>query len=157
MGLYVRVFCKSEIVPTPRAAFEAANQSETVFALKDNSLLDDPSWKQINLTFTPNNSWALLECDRRNDLTGTDLVVAEIQEFSEFIGPAGKSKNKKIILEHLQATRFIVSCQLPFNYSAELWGAVERLLDHVVAHHQGMLQVDNVGIFLDERLAWESD
>jgi hypothetical protein len=151
MGLYVRVFCTSQEAPTARAAFEAANEKEVVFTVADDAVLDDPIWNQINLTFIPSDSWAVLECDRDND-----LVRAEIHETSDEIGPAGRSTNKKLILDHLQATRFIVSCQLPFDYPDRLWGAAETLLDHVVAHHEGMLQVDNVGIYLGERLAWKS-
>ena len=154
MGLYVRVFCRAENAPTMRAALEAVNAPETVFTLEDETPLDDPNWSQINLTFTPSNSWAVLECDRKHT---SDLVMAEVQEFHEQIGVPGRSAKKHTILEHLDNTHFIISCQLPFDYPEELWGAVERLMDHLVAHCDGMLQVDNVGIFLGEKLAWKED
>ena len=152
MGLYARVFCRAANAPTMRAAFAAANTPEPVFVLPDETPLDDPSWSQINLTFEPTGSWATLECDRLRD---GDLALAEIAEFAESIGEPGRSRNKKLILEHLNATQFVVSCQLPFGYPDALWGAVERLLDHVVVHHQGLLQVDAVGFYLGERLVWK--
>jgi hypothetical protein len=46
-------------------------------------------------------------------------------ELYEEIGPSGRSKNKKLIV------------------------------DHPVAHHNGLLQVDNVGVFDGERLVWK--
>jgi hypothetical protein len=150
MGLYVRVFCKSETVPTLRAAFDFTNEFDVAFTVEDHAALDDPNWNQVDLRFAPESSWALVECDRNND-----LVAAEVHEFSEAIGPAGRSKHKKTIVAHLQATRFILSCQLPTDYPDDLWSAVECLLGHVVAHCEGLLQVDNVGIFLGEKLAWK--
>jgi hypothetical protein len=152
VGLYVRVFCASAVVPALRAAFDKANQPDVMFTAEDDAALDNPAWNQINLTFTPSESWAVLECDVNND-----LVRAEIEELSTEVGPAGRSKNKKLILEHLAATHFIISCQLPFDYPDTLWGAVERMMDHFVANHNGLLQVDNVGVFAGERLVWKPD
>ena len=93
MGYYVRVFGMTKSAPTLRAALEAANRDDVVFTLEDEKVLDDPNWKQINLTFTPENTWALLECDR----VGSSLFPAEVAEFLERIGPVGRSKNKKVV------------------------------------------------------------
>jgi hypothetical protein len=153
MGYYVRVFGMTKSVPTVRAALEAANRPDVVFTLEDEAALDDPNWNQINLTFTPENTWALLECDR----TDSSLFPEEVQEFLEKIGPVGRSKNKKVVAAMLQASQFVISCQLPYALSDELWEAVQRLMGIFIETSDGLFHVDDVGFYVSEQLLVKTD
>jgi hypothetical protein len=153
MGYYVRVFGMTKTAPTLRAALEAANKDGTVFTLEDENLLDDPNWNQINLKFTPENSWALLECDRSD----SSLFPAEVEEFLEKVGPVGRSKNKKVVAGLLQASQFVISCQLPSALSDELWEAVERLMGALIEQCDGLFHVDDVGFYVSEQLLVKTD
>ena len=148
MGYYVRVFGMTKSAPTLRAALEAANRDDVVFTLEDEKVLDDPNWKQINLTFTPENTWAVLECDR----VGDSLFPAEVAEFLEQIGPVGRSKHKNFVAAQLSASQFVISCQLPSAPSDELWEAVERLMEPLIEQCDGLFQVDDVGFYYLEQL-----
>ncbi len=148
MGYYVRVFGVTNSAPTLRAALEAANRDHVVFTLEDEKTLDDPNWNQINLTFTPENTWALLECFR----VGSSLFPAEVAEFLEQIGPVGRSKNKKVVAALLSASQFVISCQLPSALSDELWEAVESLMGPLIEQCDGLFQVDDVGFYYSEQL-----
>jgi hypothetical protein len=153
MGYYVRVFGMIKSAPTLRAAFEVANRPDVVFTLEDENLLDDPNWHQINLTFTPENSWALLECDRSD----SSLFPAEVAEFLERIGPVGRSKNKKVVAAMLQASQFVISCQMSASLSDELWEAVERLMGALIEQCDGLFHVDDVGFYVSEQLLVKTD
>ena len=153
MGHYVRVFGMTKTAPTLRVALEATNQPDVVFTLKDETPLDDPNWNQINLTFTPENTWALLECDR----AGSSLFPAEVEEFLEKIDPVGRSKNKKVVAALLKASTFVISCQLPSSLSDELWEAVERLMGALIEQSEGLFHVDDVGFYVSEQLLVKTD
>jgi hypothetical protein len=153
MGYYVRVFGMTKTAPTLRAALETANQPDVVFTLEDETLLDDPNWNQINLTFMPENTWALLECDRSD----SSLFPAEVEEFLEKVGPVGRSKNKKVVVGMLQASQFVISCQVPSSLSDELWEAVQRLMGALIEQCDGLFHVDDVGFYVSEQLLVKTD
>ena len=153
MGYYVRVFGMTKSAPTLRTALEAVNKDSQVFTLEDDSQLDDPNWQQINLTYTPENSWALLECDRAD----SSLFPAEVEEFLGKVGPVGRSKNKKVVAELLRASQFVISCQLPASLSDELWEDVERLMTELIEQCDGLFHVDDVGFYVSEQLLVKTD
>src|SRR5262245_14769558 len=115
MGYYTRVFCKSDQKPSVRQVLDHVRKSGYEFKIESNLVeadQDSHEWKDFELVYKPNNLPILVEY---NDITDEDgLAKEEIEEFLDEIGDAGiLAFNKKKIVRHLQATKYILVAQLP--------------------------------------------
>ena len=163
MGYYVRAFCTNPKVPDltsiqawlrqrqsaaiiddPNHAVEAAQAGESRPSVLDLATSD---WEQVAIAYRAGKLPILAECNR-DDGTDESLMREEIAEFVEFIGEPGRSAARQRVLEHLVATRFVISCQLPTSdIEDDGLDANGDFLSFFVEHCGGMIQADGEGFY----------
>jgi hypothetical protein len=151
MGYYVRVFCTAERPPTIRTALGALqSKGLDVRAGEDCNTaekLDASNWSEFTLMYKPEKLGIIVECNQPNG-SDTCLFAEELAEFQEVIGPPGRSKNKRKVLEHLAQTKFIIACQLPtHDIDDDGYDANGAFLTYFVENFGGMIQADGEGFY----------
>jgi hypothetical protein len=150
MGYYTRVFCKSDKKPSVGQIFDHINSFGFDFKAESNlSELEQKTtdWKDFEFIYKVGKLPILVECNNILDEDG--LAKEEIEEFIDEIGEAGiLAFNKKKIVRHLQATKFIVVSQLPTSdIDDDGYSANGELLKFFVDNHEGILQADGEGFY----------
>jgi hypothetical protein len=155
MGYYVRAFCTASASPPLQAVLDEL-AARGVALSADGVGPEDlraPDWEEVALVGTSQRR-VVVTCDREN-VAGQDLLREEVQQFIEFLQDAPPSHERKRVVDHLRATRFIVACRLPAVAAAEdeAGCAVGRaFLAYFVAHCGGLVQADGEGFYEGDRL-----
>jgi len=168
MTYHVRVFCRSADVPDlgriqswlrasdsaatidepdhAIAVAEAGEQSPPIVDLKT------AAWDQVAISYRSGKLPILADCLRDNG-TQESLLRKEIAGFVQLIGDPAGSGSRKRVLDHLAATKFIVTCQLPASDMEEDgFDANSEFLLFFVEHCEGMVQADGEGFYSGSRL-----
>src|SRR5690242_6286445 len=112
MGYYVRAFCASDKVPTPKELLKYVKSKGISLGLEADGVdIDSTKWDQVAWTYKEGKLPILMECNRDSSEDG--LFREEIDEFLEFIGKPGFSLAKRRVIGHLKESKYIISCQLP--------------------------------------------
>jgi hypothetical protein len=168
MGYYVRAFCtgpqapelaaiqrwlqergSAAILDEPTHAVEAARtgvSNPSILALNTSE------WKQVAVAYKPGRLPILAECNR-DDGTVVSLLRQEIEEFKELIEDATPDEAKQRVLRHLEASKFIIACQLPTSdIDKDGYDANSEFLAFFTKHCGGMIQADGEGFYDDDKL-----
>ena len=168
MAYYVRAFCTSPRVPAlaeiqrwlatrrSKAVLDNPNHAVEVAQGRASSSptldLHASDWDQIAVTYKPGKLPILAECNR-DDGSEDSLLRQEIGEFLELLQEAGSDAARQRVSEHLQATRFIVACQVPTSdIEDEGLEANGEFLGFFVEHCGGMTQADGEGFYDGNKL-----
>ena len=118
MGYYIRAFCASDKIPALKEILEWARAQGYELQI-DPSFKDDlnsDKWEQAGIIYKNGKQPFLAEINTDN---GSDdcLMKDEINEFKEFLAEIKGlfNFNKKKVLKHLNATKYIVATQIPIN------------------------------------------
>src|SRR6266850_1433342 len=114
MGNYIRAFCVGEEVPpiTKVVQWLGTRDVHVKVADGDPMKMQSRGWEQVSLVYKEGKLPIIARCTR-TDAKGSASAVDELKMFIERIGQPGKNKVKKRVVDHLKATRFIVSLPLP--------------------------------------------
>jgi len=150
MGYYTRAFCKSDAKPTLSQILAHINSLGFDFKLQANlSEVEQKTteWKDFELIYKVGKLPILVECNNVSDEDG--LAKEEIEEFIDEIGEAGiLAFNKKKIVRHLQATKYIVVSQLPTSdIDDDGYNANGELLKFFKDNYEGIIQADGEGFY----------
>jgi len=150
MGYYTRVFCKSDKKPTIHEALDHLNKSGHDLKIKSNLREEEQNtfeWKDFELVYKADKLPILVECNNINDEDG--LAKEEIEEFLDEIGEAGiLAFDKKKVVRHLQATKYIVVTQLPTSdIDDDGYKVNGEFLKFFVDNYEGMMQADSEGFY----------
>src|SRR3954449_8687992 len=168
MSYYVRVFCTSADVPSlatvqawlrandsialidePDHAIESAEAGELQPPVLD---LATSEWDQVALVYRAGKLPILVDCHRDNG-TAESFMRKEIAEFVNLIGVPNGSTARRRVLQHLTATKFVVTCQLPVSDMEEDgFDANSEFLLYFVEHCRGMVQADGEGFYSGSKL-----
>lgn len=150
MSYLVRAFCSAERPPTVRTVLDSLRSKGVGLSVGpewDNpETLDTPEWEGFDLIYAQGKLGIMVECGRVDD-EEDDLAVEEIAEFIDLIGPADGSADKQRVLNHLQATHFIVSCRLLGDIDEDGFQANGDFLNYFVEKCGGMIQADGEGFY----------
>ena len=157
MGYYTRAFCKSaKAIPLSTVLDALAKRGLSLDVPNASSSdLDSTEWTEAILYYKEGKLPILAECNRR---TGSQdcLAEREIGEFLERLGKPGLFSPKRTVAKYLEATKFIVCCQLPISdIDADGERAIESFLDYYAANCDGLFQADDRGFFEGERVLWD--
>ena len=152
MGYYVRAFCASEKVPTPRALLEYAKKKGIPLGLEGDGVdIDNTNWEQLAWVYKDGKLPILMECNR--DTSEDCLFREEIEEFIEFIGKPGLSVKKRRIIGHLKESKYIIACQLPTSdIDDDGYDANGMLLTYFVENHSAIIQADGEGFYEGDKV-----
>jgi hypothetical protein len=147
MGYYVRAFCASEVVPTPRALLEYVKKKGISLGLEGDGIdIYDASWEQLAWIYKDGKLPILMECNR--DTAEDGLFRKEIDEFLDFIGKPGLSLAKRRVMGHLKESKYIIACQLPTSdIDDDGYDANGTLLTYFVQNHSAIIQADGEGFY----------
>jgi hypothetical protein len=150
MGYYTRVFCKADGKPALSQVLNHINNSGLDFKIEFNLGETDQNtteWKELELIYKTGKLPILVEYNSVSDDDG--LAKEEIEEFLDEIGEAGiLAFNKKKIVRHLQATKYIVVTQLPTSdIDDDGYNANGELLKFFVDNYEGVIQADGEGFY----------
>jgi hypothetical protein len=159
MAYYVRAFCKSaEPVPPLARILQWVRGRGPTLSLDPRSgrpNLEAEDWNQAELIYKEGKLPLIVEVSRANQ-PGEALLHEEIGEFEEFLEDVPESENKRKVLEHLAATRYIVAVQLPASdidqdgYAANGW-----FMAYFAENCKGMIQADGEGFYEGNELIVE--
>jgi hypothetical protein len=147
MGYYVRAFCASETVPTPRTLLEYTKKKGFSLGLEAVGIdMDNDNWEQLVWVYKDGKLPILMECNRN---TSEDcLFREEIDEFLDFIGKPGISLKKRRVIGHLKESKYIIACQLPTSdIDDDGHDATGTLLTYFVVNHSAIIQADGEGFY----------
>ena len=151
MGYYVRVFCKSEAVPSFKELEEYMLSRNKGYNL--NGTVDDNnnSWTDFELHYKEGKLPLLVELNWTNE--EGSIGAEEVEEFLEEIGSPGFSITKWKVVQHLKQTKYIVCSQLPTSDIADDgYNANSELLNFFVENYQGMIHADGEGFYIKNQL-----
>jgi hypothetical protein len=156
MGYYVRAFCTAAHPPTIRTVLDTLADWGVVLTPEadyaSSEVLDAPGWEQFEFLYKPGKNGIVVECNR-HDGSGECLAAGEIAEFAEMIGPPGRSKAKRKVLDHLHGTRFIIACQLSSSdIDEDGFEGNDAFLTYFEDMCGGMIQADGEGFYNDDKL-----
>jgi hypothetical protein len=163
MGYYVRAFCTGQQVPQlatiqhwlrkhgsaavlddPNHAVEMTHAGGSGGPILD---LHTSDWEQVAVAYKSGKLPILVECNR-DDGTHESLLHQEISEFVDLIANADPIAAGETVLRHLEATRFIVACQLPTSdIDDDGYEANGRFLAFFVERCGGIIQADGEGFY----------
>jgi hypothetical protein len=155
MGYYVRAFCTASQPPPLQVVLDALAASGVALSAEGVPPEDlrEADWDEAAIGFAAGQPPALVTCDRQ---TGAhNLVREEVQQFIEFLQDAPASPERKRVVDHLRATKFIVACRLPESAADEEDGscaAGRAFLSYFVAHCGGLVQADGRGFYEGDRI-----
>jgi hypothetical protein len=163
MGYYIRAFCTAQHPPRladiqgwlrergSRAVLD--DPDHAVMASRDNAIsapildLDTSEWQQVALIYKVAKLPILAECSR-DDGKQDSLLHAEVREFADAVREALPEDARTRVLAHLQATQFIVACQLPTSdIDDDGYDANGYFLAYFVKHCGAMIQADGEGFY----------
>jgi len=153
MGYYTRVFCKIDKKPAIRQVLDHVNKLG--YKVKSNLVDGEQNkfdWKDFELFYKSDKIPILVESNNIDDEYG--LAKEEIEEFLDEIGEAGiLAFNKKRVVRHLQATKYIVVTQLPTSdIDDEGYNVNSELLKFFVDNYEGVIQADGEGFYEGTKL-----
>jgi hypothetical protein len=156
MGYYVRAFCTAPEPPTVRTVLDALASWGVVLtpesAYSGPDILDAADWERFEFLYKAGKQSIVAECNR-HDGTPDCLAAREVEEFIEMIGPVGRSKAKRRVVDHLKATRFVIACQLPSSdIDDDGFAANDEFLTYFEDMCGGMVQADGEGFYSDDKL-----
>jgi len=157
MGYYVRAFCTASMAP-PLGVVLNALTARGIAIAADAVPPEDlraSDWEEATLGFGPNRRSFVVTCDRETS-PGHTLVREEVQQFIEFLQDGPPSPERKRVVDHLRATRFIIACRFPAAAAADDdeggCAAGRGFLSYFVAHCGGLVQADGEGFYEGDRI-----
>jgi len=159
MGYYVRVFCKSDRVPSVRQVLGHLNSLDFYFDVETGLRPEEqesPGWTQFELKYDEERTPIRVECNR---VAGSDGVAKEeIAEFIELVEAGSPGGHEAKVLDHLRQAKYVVACELPVSDmdddGYELNGEFMRFF---VEHHEGMIHADGEGFYSGSEIIVETD
>lgn len=118
--------------------------------------LDSADWREVAFQYQEGKEPILTDISS-DDGTPDCLFREEVGEFQEFVGEADDTPGKQRVLEHLQASRFVVANQLLADVEQDGYQASAWLLDYFVEHAGGMIEADGEGFYDGDTLLVELD
>ena len=152
MSYYVRSFCKSEKVPTV-TELETTLKSEYPAIRLETEDSKDGVWENLEFYYKDSNQPVVVECSYNN--SPESMAAEECEEFIEEIGKPGLSIVKRKVLEHLQQTKYIISCQLLSDIDDDGYHLNGELLNIFVNNYSGLIQADGEGFYNGHKLIVE--
>ena len=155
MGYYVRAFCTASSPPPLQAVIDALAARGVALSAEGVTPEDlrEADWEEAAIGFAPGQRPALVTCDRQ---TGAHNVLREeVEQFIEFVQDGPSSPERKRVIDHLRATKFIVACRLPEGAGEDDdrgCAASRAFLSYFVSHCGGMIQADGRGFYDDDRI-----
>ena len=157
MGNYIRAFCVSEEVPpvTKLVQWLATRDVHVRVENGDPMKMQSRGWDQVSLIYKEGKLPIIARCTR-TDVKGNGSANEELKTFIEKVGPVGKNKTKKRIVDHLKATRFIVALRLPKGDMDDAgWDANGQILTYLLDHCGALIQADGEGFYEGSKLILE--
>jgi hypothetical protein len=157
MGYYVRAFCTASMAPPLGVVLNALAARGIVLAADavPPEDLRASDWEEATLGFGPNQRRFVVTCDRETS-PGHTVVREEVQQFIEFLQDGPPSPERKRVVDHLRATRFIIACRFPAAAAADDdeggCAAGRGFLSYFVAHCGGLVQADGEGFYEGDRI-----
>ena len=156
MGYFTRVFCSSN--QKPKISGILAHLKSVGFDLSVNlteSELNAENWTDFELIYDNVRLPLLVELNRKEEKE--QLAEEELEEFFEIIGTAKFYElNKKKVIKHLKATKYIVCIQLPTNDIVDKGYDINgELMEYLELNFKGMAQADKEGFYLRNELLFE--
>ena len=148
MPYYVRVFCKSNKIPTVDEVFNFANSQSYNFKLEvvENTLDEtETNWTSFEMKYKDDKGPIVVELSMVDDKD--EIGKEEIKEFLEEIGSPGLSLKKRKVINHLKGTKYIVANQLLGDIDDDGYDANGEFLKFFVDNFEGMQHADGEGFY----------
>jgi hypothetical protein len=153
MGYYTRVFCKSAEVPSVNMIFSYLNKlGNNSFVPEDYfEDMNSTDWRSFSLKYKTGRLPLLIELNKIAD--EDSLAKEEIDEFLEEIGSPGFSFNKRKVVSHLKATKYVIASQLATSdIDNDGYNANGEFLKYFADNFEGLIQADGEGFYNDSKL-----
>jgi hypothetical protein len=148
MGYFVRAFCSAATSPPLDHVLQALGARGVTLAPEsgDPGDLREPDWEELAISWAADRPALQLTCSRE-DGSGRGELREEIQQFMDFVRDAPESGERRRVLDHLRATRFVVACQVPDENDERGHAAALALVSFFARHGKGLTQIDGKGFF----------
>ncbi|MHC4867255.1 MAG: hypothetical protein ACYTEX_24535 [Planctomycetota bacterium] len=159
MGYFVRVFCRTEKVPTIGEVLNWVRARNIVLAASVGAKgvdVHSNKWERIELKYKEGNNPIVVEISEDTGLQDC-LFRKEIEEFIEMLAHVSPSLATRKVTKHLQKSKFIVANQLLSDIDEEGYMANDALLAYFVKYCQGMIQADGEGFYKGTKLIVEEN
>lgn len=146
MAHFLRVFASTTETPTlPVLAnkLEMEGFDFDTYPKKDDPRFLEPDWRTFHISYDERSASVML--DRSLQGEADKLFEEEIAEFIETLTALPDSSGKQTVQEILTATQQVFACLIPDDITEHGWELVEVLLEIVLDHTNGTLQVDGEG------------
>jgi len=145
MGYYVRAFCTSETIPSLAQVEQELKAAWPAMRFETEDDRHAVPWEGVEFYYSDAAQPILVELNV-NDAPDS-MAAEEAQEFIDDLEDVEDEAAKAKVVQHLQATRYVVCCQFLGDVPDEGFEANEKLLDIFVAKYGGMVQADGEGFY----------
>ncbi|MGZ4164789.1 MAG: hypothetical protein ACXVDB_08990 [Tumebacillaceae bacterium] len=146
MAHFLRVFTSTTDTPTlPVLAnkLDMEGFDFNTFPKKDDPRFLENDWRTLHISYDERAASVILD----RSLKGEEdkLFEEEIEEFQQSLAALEDSSGKQTVAALLANTQQVFACLIPDDITEHGWELVETLLEIVLDHTGGTLQVDGEG------------